>query len=115
MSRESEVWNAALTLGGAEAEAQSEALQTLCAAALQAVEARLRPDAQPPEEILLCAAAYLALSWLAKPQPGSFTAGSISVTRSGNDPRAAQFSAQAEQLLAPYVLASDFAFLGVEA
>ena len=110
----SEILALALQLGGAAASRQQDALELLCKAALAEVEAGRLPDAPASEEALLCGMAYLALSRLPEEEPLSFTAGSISVTRSNSRTRSAVYADLASRLLAPYVGESGFAFLGVE-
>ena len=91
-----------------------EALRAFCRAAEETLRGRLRGDAACCEDSLLCAAAMLAAgSYLSAASAGlgSFTAGTLSVSRSGTD--AAGLIRQAEEILKPYLKDRGFAFLGV--
>lgn len=91
-----------------------EALRAFCRAAEATLRGRLRADAHCDEDSFLCAAAMLAAgNYLsaASAGVGSFTAGTISVSRSGAD--AAGLIRQAEEILRPYLKDDGFAFLGV--
>lgn len=103
----------AIQLGGQEADARSEALFTLCQAAVSAVKARLTTQTDGDEPAVRTAAAYLALSWLPRPEAQSFTAGNISVQRESADNRSSYYLSVAERLLAPFAKTSEFAFRGV--
>ena len=113
MIETAEIFALAMQLGGAQAAQNEALLEKLCAAAKAEVEARLLPDQAACSDALLCGAAYLALSRLPEPEPVSFTAGNISVTRS-NAATGSAYADLAARLLAPYVGASGFAFLEVE-
>lgn len=105
----------ALQLGGAAAQTQTQSLGTLCRAAKAAVEKQLPMIPAEAEDTAKAAMAYLALSWLPQTDAQHFTAGDVSVSRGSAQSRASYYAALAQQLLAPYVGATDFAFLGVEA
>ena len=110
-----EICTLAKQLGGPLTEAQEQALVTLSAAVQKTVASRLLTEADESDEALLCGAAYLALSYLARPEAEQFTAGSISISRGKAIERAALYASLAQRLLAPYTAPTDFAFLGVEA
>lgn len=97
-------------------------LEPLCAAAETAWRARLRPGVAPSdcESALICAAAFSAAAGASSARDGgrgvsSFTAGDVSVRcrEGGASSGAAELLAQAERLMAPYVVSDDFAFRGV--
>lgn len=101
-------------------------LRSLCRAAERSYQARVRKDLEPEryQESLVCAAAFLAVSYLphraggAARQVRSFTVGEVSVTAAEGESLSAvtagQLRQQAEALMAPYCATGDgFAFLGV--
>ena len=103
-------------------EGELPLLETLCHAAETAWTARLRSgvSAEHCGEAFLCAAAFTAAADLAVSRGSegveSFTAGEISVRRSGSAESRSQAEAlrmTAERLMAPYAEAESFAFKGV--
>ena len=83
------------TLGGGTD--QEELLVMLCQAA----------------ETELAGAAWMVLAWLQAGEAGvaSFTAGNLTIHRTGQG--AAELTAQAERLMAPYLVDGGFSFQGV--
>ena len=104
----------AVRLGGGEAASQEQTLLTLGALALEEVQSRLEPDRNPPEQAVLCGAAYLALSWLPGEGVTSFTAGNLSVDLGSRETQRELYAHMAQSILFPYVRSTQFAFLGVE-
>lgn len=101
------------TLGG-EMD-QEELLVMLCQAAEMELAGRLRPGLTPEdcESAFVSAAAWLVLAWLQAGEAGvsSFTAGDLTIHRTGQG--AAELTAQAERLMAPYLTDRGFSFQGV--
>ena len=91
-----------------------ELLRPLCQAAEREMAGRLREGLSPEdcESAFVPAAAWMVLAWLQAGEAGvaSFTAGNLTIHRTGQG--AAELTAQAERLMAPY-LADGFAFRGV--
>lgn len=111
----------ARTVGRVEA-GEEETLASLCQAAQEELEGRLRPDVTAEEcrGALVIAAAWIALAGLWVSRQGgeeditAWSAGDVSVSgRRSAGERAAVYRAQAERLMAPYVADGGFAFLGV--
>lgn len=105
-----EVFDMAKTLGsGGEDEA---VLLALCEVAVEELEGRLRggltvEDCQPAFRI---GAAWIALEYLnSGGEVTSFSAGDFSVTQAVGG-----YRGQAESLMRPYLLLSDFAFCSVK-
>lgn len=103
-------------------EEERSLLETLCHAAEAAWVARLKDGVSAEEcgEAFLCAVAFTAAADFAVGRSSSgvesFTAGEISVRRSGSAEGAAQAQAlrkTAERLMAPYTKQETFAFKGV--
>lgn len=99
-------------------EGQEELLTTLCQAAEQELNSKLRPDwtAEDCESAFVPAAAWMALAWLRTGAGGeevtSFTAGDVTIRREGGRETAALLD-QAQRLMSPYLRDSGFSFLGV--
>ena len=115
-----QVLSLAKDLGHLEDE-PSEALETLCAAAVAELNGWLRDGVCPEDcgSAFPLAAAWLVLAGLAAGESGGterFTAGEISVQRDGEDAaaRRAALRLQARQVMAPYIRDGGFAFLGVD-
>ena len=103
-------------------EEEMPLLETLCHAAETMWSKRIRGDATVEEcaEAFLCAAAFTAAADFVVSRNSenveSFTAGEISVKRSGSAEGGAQAEAlrtAAERLMTPYAVAETFAFKGV--
>ena len=103
-------------------EEERELLRALCAAAEQEWRLRLKAGLLPEDcgEVFACAAAFSAAADFEAGHSGgsveSFTAGEISV-RTGSSSGKAQAETlrkSAERLMAPYALAADFCFRGVQ-
>ena len=75
----------------------------------------LRPGLTPEdcESAFVPAAAWMVLAWLQAGEAGvaSFTAGNLTIHRTGQG--AAELTAQAERLMAPYLVDGGFSFQGV--
>lgn len=105
----------------APAQTDEAMLKSLCRAAQQLIEARLRPGvtSQQCHDSFVCAAACLAVSFLPEQVLSgvrSFTVGDVSVTaeQSAATGAAAFLRTQADVLMTPYCSAGGgFAFLGV--
>lgn len=101
------------TLGGGTD--QEELLVMLCQAAETELAGRLRPGLTPEdcESAFVPAAAWMVLAWLQAGEAGvaSFTAGNLTIHRTGQG--AAELTAQAERLMAPYLVDGGFSFQGV--
>ena len=101
-------------------EEERELLCALCAAAEQNWRGRLRPGLTPEDcgEAFACAAAFTAAADFGMGRNSgveSFTVGELSVkTGSGGGDRSGDWRKSAERLMAPYVLAEDFCFKGVQ-
>lgn len=102
-------------------EEEQELLCALCAAAAQMWSGRLRPGLTPEEcgEVFACAVAFTAAAdfGMGRNSGGveSFTVGELSVkTGSGGGDRSGNWRKSAERLMAPYTLAEDFCFKGVQ-
>lgn len=96
-------------------EREQAVLMKLCAAAESVLKSRLRSGLSPEDcaECFCCAAAWLAVDSLragGMEEIGSFTAGNVSINRSGGV--TGSLRQRAMELMAPY-LAADSAFLGV--
>ena len=65
------------------------------------------------ESAFVPAAAWMVLAWLQAGEAGvaSFTAGNLTIHRTGQG--AAELTAQAERLMAPYLVDGGFSFQGV--
>lgn len=111
-----------LTLAKTFSDADKEdekCLSLLCAAAMRKWEERLckgisKEDCREP---FLCAAALTAASGLLAGKSGgavSFTAGTVSIREADSKIAAKEMREEAERLMAPYVNAEDFCFLGVQ-
>ena len=87
----------------------------LCQAAETELAGRLRPGLTPEdcESAFVPAAAWMVLAWLQAGEAGvaSFTAGDLTIRRTGQG--AAELTAQAERLMAPYLVDGGFSFQGV--
>jgi len=101
-------------------EAEAGLLEALCLAAEESWTLRLRPGLTPEQcgGAFLCAAAFTAAAGLAATRDSggvSFKAGDVSVTEAsgGGGSSARALREQAEQMMAPYTAADDFAFRGV--
>ena len=94
---------------------QEELLTPLCQAVQDSLARRLRPGvaAEDCESAFVPAAAWLVLAWLQAGEAGvsSFTAGDLTIHRTGQG--AAELTAQAERLMAPYLTDRGFSFQGV--
>jgi hypothetical protein len=109
-------------LGGNADEERKTALGAVCAAARGEIEARLRDGASPESigEAYVTACGMLAIAMCLEAQGASdvasFSAGSVSVTKSASRARysAAGLRKQAESLLAAYLADGGFAFMGVK-
>lgn len=111
------IWETAVNLGAPEEE-ELDSLERLCLAAERELRGRLRPgvtveDCQPA---LLVAAAWMALGALqesrAAGEAASFSAGDLSISRSGG--QGESLRRQAERLMAPYLKDGGFVFQGVK-
>ena len=107
----------AQALGGAGQD--EEALRTLCAAACQALDRRLK-DGLTAEDCggaYPLAAAWLAMDWLRGSQGmdgiTALSAGDISIRREGGGD-CGKLSEQAMEIMAPYLGGSEFVFRGVD-
>jgi len=103
-------------------EEEQPLLETLCHAAEAAWSARLKNGVSPEDcgEAFLCAAAFTAAADFAVSRNSegveSFTAGELSIRRSGSAEDRVQADAlrkTAERLMAPYAEPESFAFKGV--
>lgn len=101
---------------------ESELLEALCGAEESRWRARLRQGVSPEDcgEAFVCAAAFTAAASLTAGRGGdgvaSFTAGEVSVkgrSTAENAGAARAMRQAAEELMAPYTEAADFAFRGV--
>ena len=92
---------------------QEELLVMLCQAAETELAGRLRPGLTPEdcESAFVPAAAWMVLAWLQAAGVASFTAGDLTIRRTGQG--AAELTAQAERLMAPYLVDGGFSFQGV--
>ena len=82
----------------------------LCQAAETELAGRLRPGLTPEdcESAFVPAAAWMVLAWL---QAGEAGVASFTIRRTGQG--AAELTAQAERLMAPYLVDGGFSFQGV--
>ena len=118
MSLTDQVKNQVSFMAGELAAGDGQLLETVCAAAVSSLEARLREDVtlEDCQADFITAAGMLAVAaltdigdWTGVEQ---LTAGDLTVRR-GNSHKAAEYlRSQAEMLMAPY-LKTAFAFLGV--
>ena len=97
---------------------EQELLKTLCAAAEQMWQRRLRPGITPEDcgEAFDCAAAFTAAAEFGTGRGGgveSFAVGELSVKTGTGGDRSAAWRKSAERLMAPYVQ-EDFCFKGVQ-
>ena len=112
-----QVMELAQALGGAGQN--EEVLRTLCAAACQALDRRLRDGltAEDCRGASPLAAAWLALDWLREGRGldgvTALSAGDISVRREGGGD-SGRLSQRALELMGPYLKDEGFVFLGVE-
>lgn len=99
---------------------RQETLSALCAAASAEIMARLREgvSVEDIKETFVTAAGVLALSmYIALGDSGgdfSFRAGNLSVSQSGGGSKADALRAQAENMLARYLIDQGFDFRSVE-
>ena len=106
----------ASTLGKIEAD---EALETLCAAAVEELRTQLRPGVTPDDcgEAFILAAAWTALGQreLGVDDGGveKFTAGQVSIQRGDPRLRREALRLQARQVMKPWIADEGFAFKGV--
>lgn len=97
-------------------EGEQQVLMALCSAAEGVLKSRLRSGLSPEDcaECFCCAAAWLAVDGLqaggGMEEIASFTAGNVSVNRTGATTNGLR--QRAMELMAPY-MAADFAFVGV--
>jgi hypothetical protein len=97
-------------------DGQAELLATLCRAACRRLDGRLRDGVTANEcaDAYVTAAVWLALAGLDAQSGGTvsrFSAGDVTVEKSGQDP--GQLEARAWKLMAPYVRDDNFVFRGV--
>ena len=105
----------ASTLGKIEAD---EALETLCAAAVEELTAQLRPGVSPDDcaEAFVLAAAWIALGQRELGDGGGvekFTAGQVSIQRGDPQLRREALRLQARQVMKPWLADEGFSFKGV--
>ena len=111
-----QIYAQALLMAGKLTEEQENLLQMLCRVSKVQLEGRLRPGitAEDCRSDFVCAGSLLALAALSESDggPERFTAGELTIQKSGGDAAARCLRSQAELILMPYVR-DCFAFLGV--
>ena len=111
-----QIYAQALLMAGKLTQEQENLLQMLCRVAKRQLEGRLRPGitAEDCRSDFVCAGSLLALAALSESDggPERFTAGELTIQKSGGDAAARCLRSQAELILMPYVR-DCFAFLGV--
>ncbi len=116
MTLTDQIYAQALMLSGELTPQQDALLRVLCRAAKATLAARLRSSITPEDcrGDFICAGSLYALAALSESDdaPERFTAGDLTVQRSGGGAAAQCLRRQAELLLMPYVR-DCFAFLGV--
>lgn len=105
----------ASALGKTEAD---EALETLCAAAVETLTAQLRPGVAPEDcgQAFVLAAAWMALAQRETADGGGverFTAGAVTIQRGDSNARREALLLQARQVMRPWLGDEGFSFRGV--
>ena len=116
MNLTDQIYAQALVMVGNLAPEQDALLRVLCQAAKATLAGRLRSNITPEDcqADFIAAGSLLALAALSESDSGPerFTAGELTIQKSGGDAAARCLRSQAELILMPYVR-DCFAFLGV--
>ena len=116
MNLTDQIYAQALVMVGNLAPEQDALLRVLCQAAKATLAGRLRSNITPEDcrADFITAGSLLALAALSESDssPERFTAGELTIQKSGGDAAARCLRSQAELILMPYVR-DCFAFLGV--
>ena len=116
MNLTDQIYAQALVMVGSLAPEQDALLRVLCQAAKATLAGRLRNNITPEDcqADFIAAGSLLALAALSESDssPERFTAGELTIQKSGGDAAARCLRSQAELILMPYVR-DCFAFLGV--
>ena len=111
-----QIYAQALVMVGSLTAEQDALLRVLCQAAKATLAGRLRSNITPEDcrADFITAGSLLALAALSESDggPERFTAGELTIQKSGGDAAARCLRSQAELILMPYVR-DCFAFLGV--